>query len=287
MHAKRGTILGDIATASGRGGVLALAGSLVAHVGLPVDSQFVDDLPLLGAAAVMWAGDIITIPLVVWAINGERPLRIMGDALREAGIAEAAQYGIGLLGVLLVSQQVWAMAMLVVPTGLVYLAFKKEVDADTFQLLESMADNIDLRDPYLGDHSRRVAQLARGILDQIGMRGQEADHIVMAARLHDLGKLELPEEILLKSDRLSPHEQALVESYPERGAELLAGYPDFSRTLEMVRHHHERWDGSGYPGRLSGSDIPFGARLIAVADSFDAMISERPYRRALTVAQAV
>jgi HD-GYP domain-containing protein (c-di-GMP phosphodiesterase class II) len=160
------------------------------------------------------------------------------------------------------------------------------MDGDTFQLLQDMADHIDLRGSYTKGHSGRVQELVEGILDQLEMHGQEAIQIITAARLHDIGKIGLPDQLLINSGSLSPEEQALVESYPAQGADLMKAYPDFARGLEMVRHHHERWDGTGYPDRLAGTDIPFGARVIAVADSFDAMTSERPYRRALSVEQA-
>lgn len=275
---QRGTIAGDIATSAARLSTAVLAASLVAHLTLSPD--FPRDVLLVLAAVTLFAGDTLSLPLVLCPIAGERPLVLIRGALREGGLAEIGQYLIALVGVLLVSQQVWALALLIVPAALVYLAFEKEVDQDTFQLLESMADNVDLRDPYLGHHSQRVARVARGILDEFGMHGQEAQQIVVAARLHDLGKIDLPERLLLKDGELTGEEQELLEGYPERGAAFLAAYPDLSRCIEMVRHHLEYWDGSGRAG-LAGTIIPFGARVIAVADSFDALTHERPYRPAL------
>jgi HD-GYP domain-containing protein (c-di-GMP phosphodiesterase class II) len=286
VHSQRGTYPSDIATNVGRWTVIVLMGSLVAHLHIPVSDLVIRDLLLLTVAALMWVGDLLTLPLVLYPISGEHPIRLILGTVRESGLVEATQYGVAVIGVLLAMQQVWTLAMLVVPAGLVYLAFRKEVDADTFRVLESMADTIDLRDPYTVEHSRRVAKLVADILHELGMHGQEAKQIITAARIHDLGKVSLPEGLLIKEEALTPEEQALLESYPEQGAELLAVYPDFSRGIGMVRHHHERWDGTGYPAKLEGADIPFGARVIAVADSFDAMTSERPYRRALMVEQA-
>lgn len=197
-------------------------------------------------------------------------------------MAEGVQYVVGLVGVLAALHQVWALVLVALPSLLVYLAYRKEVDPDTLQLLESMADAVDLRDPYTKGHSHRVAELTRGLLAQLGRNGQEAALILTAARIHDIGKLGLPDTVLLKEGALSPAEQTLLESYPERGADLLRKYPDFARGVEMIQHHHERWDGRGYPHRLATVAIPFGARIIAVTDAFDAMTSDRPYRRALS-----
>jgi HD-GYP domain-containing protein (c-di-GMP phosphodiesterase class II) len=110
--------------------------------------------------------------------------------------------------------------------------------------------------------------------------------ILAAARVHDIGKLGLPDDLIHQKGSLTPEEKALMASHAERGADLLLRYPDFARGVDMVRHHHEHWDGSGYPYRLKGKDIPLGARIIAVANEFDAMTNDRPHRHALPVDRA-
>lgn len=286
VRAKRGTRMVDISTMAGRWSAMVVVASMVAHAPVGSGTGIVRDLPFAAAGLFLWVADLLTLPLALAPVCRERPARIVVTAVREGGMAEAAQYVLGILGVLLATQQMWALAMLLVPAGLVYLAFKKEMDLDTFQLLENMADNVDMRGSYTNGHSQRVRELVEGILDQLGMHGQEAKQIITAARLHDIGKIGLPDQLLINPGTLSPEDQDALKSYPNRGAELMEAYPDFSRGIEMIRHHHERWDGTGYPLGLAGTDIPFGARVIAVADSFDAMTSERPYRRALTVEQA-
>ncbi|MCZ7567308.1 MAG: HD-GYP domain-containing protein [Ardenticatenaceae bacterium] len=161
------------------------------------------------------------------------------------------------------------------------------MQASTQQLLESLADTVDLRDPYTGGHSRRVTAFCQGMLRELGISGHEADLIIAAARVHDIGKIGIPDEILRKPGKLTPEEWAIMSAHSARGAELLARYGDFARGAGIVRHHHERWDGQGYPDGLKEFEIPFGARVIAVADSFDAMTSDRPYRRGMSGAQAV
>jgi putative nucleotidyltransferase with HDIG domain len=143
-----------------------------------------------------------------------------------------------------------------------------------------------LRDPYTGGHSRRVTELVLRILHELNITGPEVNLIRSAARVHDIGKIGIPDHILNKPGLLTPEEKQCMDSHPDRGAELLKRYKDFARGVEIVRHHHERWDGRGYPARLKGLDIPFGARVIAVADSFDAMTSDRPYRAGMTVGRA-
>ena len=117
--------------------------------------------------------------------------------------------------------------------------------------------------------------------------GPEATLIEIAARLHDIGKIGIPDSILMKPGRLSSDETALMQTHSQKGADLISKYKDFARGALIVKHHHERWDGHGYPARLKGPEIPFGARVIAVADSFDAMTSDRPYREALSQRHAI
>ncbi|MEO7908193.1 MAG: HD-GYP domain-containing protein [Roseiflexaceae bacterium] len=156
----------------------------------------------------------------------------------------------------------------------------------TNKLLESMADAVDLRDPYTGGHSRRVTEYSLRILHEMQVIGPEVDLIRSAARVHDIGKIGIPDQVLNKPGRLTAEEKQIMDSHPVRGAELLARYTDFARGMDIVRHHHESWDGRGYPAGLKGLDIPFGARVIAVADSFDAMTSDRPYRAGIPIAKA-
>jgi HD-GYP domain-containing protein (c-di-GMP phosphodiesterase class II) len=156
----------------------------------------------------------------------------------------------------------------------------------TATLLENMADTVDLRDPHTGGHSRRVTEHVRRILQELGLHGPDVDLIIAAARVHDIGKIGIPDSILLKEGLLTDEEREIMNTHPAKGADLLRRHHDFSRGAEIVRHHHERWDGDGYPSRLRGTDTPFGSRVIAVADAFDAMTSDRPYRSGMSAQQA-
>jgi HD-GYP domain-containing protein (c-di-GMP phosphodiesterase class II) len=116
--------------------------------------------------------------------------------------------------------------------------------------------------------------------------GPEAELIITAARLHDIGKISLPDGILHKHEALTPEEWKVMEQHPVIGADVVERYPAFARGASIIRHHHERLDGLGYPDRITDSTIPFGARVIAVADSYDAMTSDRPYRKGMPVERA-
>ncbi|HYN89394.1 MAG TPA: HD-GYP domain-containing protein [Ardenticatenaceae bacterium] len=283
---KTGNYPSDIATSVGRGVIVALAGGAIAHL-RPTGGLAHADL-LVATAIAMLAGELITSGLEIAPMSGEPPFRVIIAIAREAGLAAAIQNLLGMLGALAALHYPWALALLALPTAIVYLAFKraKEMHQGTRQILESMADAVDLRDPYTGGHSRRVAALSEGTLRELQIMGPEAELIVAAARVHDIGKIGVPDEILKKPGRLTDDEWAIMNKHPILGAELLTRYPDFARGAGIVRHHHERWDGQGYPDGLKGHDIPFGARVIAVCDSFDAMTSDRPYRHGMSAFEA-
>ena len=138
---------------------------------------------------------------------------------------------------------------------------------------------LEARDSYTHGHSRRVGRHAERIARELGLPSDQIAKVRVAAALHDVGKLHTPIEVLRKPDRLTDEEFAVIKRHPVDGAEMVAEVGDPEITA-MVRHHHERLDGRGYPDGLSGDEIPLGARIIAVADTFDAITSSRPYRSA-------
>jgi putative nucleotidyltransferase with HDIG domain len=146
-------------------------------------------------------------------------------------------------------------------------------------LLERMSSALESRDLYTHGHSRRVTRHSYRIARQLGLPAADAARIRTAAALHDVGKVETPREVLNKPGRLSDEEFATIKRHPVDGACMVEALGDDELT-SMVRHHHERLDGTGYPDGLAGNEIPLGARIIAVADTFDAMTSSRPYRGA-------
>jgi putative nucleotidyltransferase with HDIG domain len=150
------------------------------------------------------------------------------------------------------------------------------------ELLELMVAAIEARDPYTSGHSRRVARLSTIIAQAIGLSRRQVERIRVAALLHDVGKIhEIFAPILSKPGKLTAEERAIIETHPIKSAELVQNVSQLRDVVAPVRHHHENWDGSGYPDGLAGEDIPLAARIIMFADTIDAMTSNRPYRTAM------
>jgi putative nucleotidyltransferase with HDIG domain len=152
------------------------------------------------------------------------------------------------------------------------------------ELLDLMVKAIEARDPYTSGHSQRVAELARVLAHEAGVGFRDVENVATAALLHDVGKIyEEFAPLLRKEGKLTEHERFVMESHPARSAELVGTISNLRGSVErVVRHHHENYDGSGYPLGLSGSEIPLGARVVMIADTTDAMTTDRPYRRALS-----
>jgi HD-GYP domain-containing protein (c-di-GMP phosphodiesterase class II) len=156
-----------------------------------------------------------------------------------------------------------------------------------FQSLIGLANALEAKDPYTRGHSERVAGSARALGLAAGLSDAAAETVAQAGLLHDLGKIGIPEAILRKPGALSPEEWELMRSHPLTGAQIVAPLEFFEDGAVIVRHHHERLDGSGYPDRLAGAAIPVGARIVAIADVYDALTSDRPYRGALPAGEAI
>ncbi|MBI3208950.1 MAG: HD-GYP domain-containing protein [Candidatus Solibacter usitatus] len=153
--------------------------------------------------------------------------------------------------------------------------------------IESMASAIDARDVYTAGHSRRVAEYAVSIAVELGMSWEDSNRIRIGAFLHDVGKIGVPDAILRKPGPLLPEEYAIIQEHPTIGKRILEALEDFRVYLPIVELHHENHDGSGYPHGLRADDIPLDARIVHVADAFDAMTSDRPYRKGMSNHEAI
>ena len=162
-----------------------------------------------------------------------------------------------------------------------------EVNRLHLSTIEALAHAIDAKDAVTHGHIRRVQTMAVALAARVGIDDeQEVRAIEAAALLHDIGKLAVPEHILNKPSKLTPAEFERMKSHARVGAEILSEVDFPYPVVPIVRHHHENWDGTGYPDGLSGTDIPIGARVLSVVDCFDALTSDRPYRRALPAREA-
>jgi len=153
--------------------------------------------------------------------------------------------------------------------------------ARSVEFLEVLAETIETKDRFMRGHARRVAYYASLMADRLNLGAQQQEEVRMAAFLHDLGKVGVPTDLLLRPAALEPEERAIVEEHPVIGARLVKPL-DIPTSIGLaIHHHHEWWNGTGYPDGLAAEDIPLAARIIGVVDAFDAMSSDRPYRRAL------
>ncbi len=153
--------------------------------------------------------------------------------------------------------------------------------------VEALATLVEARDHYTGQHTRQVARLTLQLALALGLDASEAYMIGMAGRLHDVGKVAVPDAVLQKPGRLTEKEWEVIRKHPEVGADVLSRVPSLRTLAPVIRAHHERWDGQGYPDKLVGEAIPLGARIVAVADAYHAMTTNRPYQPARDAASAL
>ena len=168
-----------------------------------------------------------------------------------------------------------------------YKKAEEQVKKDYEAMVVSLAIALEARDPYTKGHSDRVKMYCRTIARQMGLPANQIKELERAASLHDIGKIAIPDAILSKPGPLTPPEFAQVQLHPEKSVDLIRLIPNPEDTLAAIRHHHERVDGKGYPDGLTGDNIPFEARILAVADAYDALTSERPYRTAFSHEEAL
>lgn len=280
------TALGGLAfTAAGGAALFAHAGPSASSGSLDQVGPFV----LFAVVVLLFNNAAVTLAIAL----------SQGMAFTEVWSNLVARSGANILSDLLVAPVAIAVAALYVQIGtwglilaILPLLFIRHSYLTTFRLQEANRDllkalvkAIETRDPYTSGHSRRVATLARSIGVSLGLSARKLEELESAALLHDIGKIEgVYSEILEKPGALSTEERVVIESHVTKGAELLRQLTSFGEEVILpVLHHHEHFDGSGYPDGLEAEEIPLGARVIKVCDAIDAMLSDRPYRRALRV----
>ncbi|MGE3854620.1 MAG: HD domain-containing phosphohydrolase [Planctomycetota bacterium] len=153
--------------------------------------------------------------------------------------------------------------------------------------IRALVATIEAKDRYTHGHSERVTEFSMAIAESMGLGTEELDNIRLGAILHDIGKIAVPDRVLNKPSRLSEAEFLLIKNHPVHGAEIIKHISNIEPVIAVVLHHHEKWNGTGYPDGLAGDDIPVQARVVAVADAFDAMTSSRPYRSNFSVEQVI
>lgn len=293
------------------GHMLAGAAASVAFRGLGIQVS-VEALPalILPAALAALAYYAVNVGLVATALalsERSNPIRIWREQYQWLWVHYLAVGFIALvLAVAYLSLGVYGILAFLVPLFIVRYAQKQYIDrtADNIRALKAlnqdlMAANaevrqmneellgllariIDFRDPYVYNHSEQVATYALAIAREMGLPAAQIETLQRAALCHDLGKIGIPDAVLNKPGRLTDEEYQVVKEHVNIGAELLKSSHVLHSLIPGVRHHHERWDGNGYPARLRGEEIPIEARILAVADTVEALASDRPYKRGMT-----
>lgn len=214
--------------------------------------------------------------------------RIAGDSLLYDLVSSSLAI---VLAYLFVEFKIVGLAVLVLPLFFVRHMYQMNLQVERVnrELLELMVKAIEARDPYTSGHSVRVSEYARSVARELGLPPKHVDDIATAALLHDVGKIyEDFAPLLRKQGRLTPEERMVMQAHPVRSAELAGTIAEFrGRVQNDIRNHHENYDGTGYPDGLAGEGIPVGARIIMIADTIDAMTTDRPYRKALTLQKAL
>ena len=272
--------------------IAGVVASSVYHAVLPASPDSAGFLTLgsaMVAALSMYAVNMALVDSIISLHLGENPFSEWWQNHKDDLSHEGSLYLLGLLPALALDKYPWVVVLVALPAVVVHRSLRDGVQLrlQTRETVEALADIIDLRDRYTHQHSQRVANLSRRLARELGIGGQELDNIFLAARVHDVGKIGIKGSVLMKAGPLSEEEWKEMKSHPEVGATLTSRLPDFRAGRELILHHHERFDGRGYPAGLKGFDIPFGARIISVADTFDALTSTRPYREGTTAEKAL
>jgi HD superfamily phosphohydrolase YqeK len=257
--------------------------------GVPLTTNgFSSFIPFVAAFATFVISNAVLFAGVIAVSTGQRFSTVLGRAVGSTGLIYDI-IGVPLVfGFAYTYQRIgwgWSGALLVPLFGIrqVYKA-NRELQTVNEELLQLMVAAIEARDPYTSGHSQRVADYTRVVSRAAGLGVRAADRVYNAALLHDVGKIhEEFAPILRKPGRLDDAEFEIMKSHSEKGAVLVSRVSQFADLVPAIRGHHEAWDGSGYPDRLAGDAIPLWARIIALADTIDAMTTDRPYREALTV----
>lgn len=259
------------------GAYRAVAGAGFADVQVPAAA--------IAAGVALYAVRTLLVDLVV-SLHLRRDPRATWRRLHLRAIAQTvALYMLGALAaVLAVDVDPWSLALLAAPVALIYVSLREvsRLRNRTRDAIFELADLLDRRDPYTYGHSQRVADYAERVALHMRLSPPQVDLVRESGRLHDLGKIGTPDEVLRKPSALAGHELVAMQAHAEYGARILSNLPDFWEGAALVAAHHERKDGRGYPRGLRGDEIPLEVSIIAVADAYDAMATSRPYRPAMS-----
>ncbi|MEA2662209.1 MAG: hypothetical protein QOH08_1781 [Chloroflexota bacterium] len=248
-----------------------------------------DNLVAVAAAGVTKYGlETSLVDVAVGLQLRRNPLPTWWRIHRRDLVPHAGLYLVGVLAAVMAAATPWAILAFIVPAAGLSVLLQERVrlgDRSQRAILE-LADRVDARDPYTRGHSQRTAVIAERLALRMGLDSSQVELIRLAARVHDIGKIATNDEVLLKRGPLDPLESREMHRHSELGAILLGQIPEFWEGASIVLAHHERPDGAGYPRGLRGDELSLEAAVVAVADAYDAMTSDRPYRKGMPWHQA-
>lgn len=258
--------------------------------GLPLSSVR-NTLALLLAMAICLMVNTLAVSTIIGLLNQQSPWQVWWANNRGVLLQLLTLAPLGTLMAMTYSLTSYGLGLILLflPLGAVYYSLKsyEQLRDQTRYTIEALAEAVDRRDPYTSQHSQRVTEYVKKIAERLNLSPTEIEPLVWAASIHDLGKIGVPEGILLKPGHLDNDEWRVVRKHPAVGTDIVARVSFHPTARDIIRHHHEWFDGSGYPNGIGGDRIPLGARILAVADAFEAMTSDRPYRPALSYQAAV
>jgi hypothetical protein len=262
-----------------------LVPAVIAGIVLEVLRTFSTDGPFLFVASMVTAAVFMLTNLAFASTllgirTGQSPWEVLvGDTRGIAG-SIVALAPLAWLMTLIYLVQWWATALFAIPLYSTRLGYKRFMEMREMftQTIGALAEAVDKRDPFTSRHSQRVKEIAVDIGRVMHVSDQELEALEWGGLLHDVGKIGVPDNVLLKQERLNREERMIMNAHPVLGAEIIAPVTKLAPELPIIRHHHEWYNGSGYPDRLIGDEIPRLARILLVADAFEAMTAARPYR---------
>jgi len=259
------------------------------HLGYP-RASFLEDLGAFAAATLVYY--LLNVGMVCTAFaltEGISPGPLVVSQAKVYSLQYLSLAALGMLIARVYAQEKVALLLLALPVWIVYSGLRNytQLRTETREAMEALADAIDRRDRYTFEHSMRVAEYTCMIARRMALPEGLLQEIRSAARVHDLGKVGISDQVLHKPGQLNSDEWSAVRLHPVTGSEIAGSLRLYRRCASMVRAHHENYDGTGYPDGLKGEEIPIGARIIRVADAYDAMTTDRIYRKALSHGEAV
>ena len=282
---------GTLANHAGLGAVSRGGGLSIREVFVrPVLGFLVDFAVAMVAAAVFMVLNLFLVSMFLALRTGQVAREVFVGDLRGIVGSVVALAPLAWLMAVIYGVQWWATALFAVPLYSTRLAYQRFVEMrDMFtQTIGALAEAVDKRDPYTASHSRRVKEISVDIGRVMRVSDAELEALEWGGLLHDVGKIGVPDNVLLKQERLNKEERMIMNAHPVLGAQIIAPVTKLAPELPIIRHHHEWYNGSGYPDRLIGDEIPKLARVLHVADAFEAMTAARPYRMTpLTSEQAL